>query len=191
MGLVVEISSGCRDAIEDVARRTRRSPAFIARRALAAAPDAPPAAPAGPRVAFELATDEDDAKDTAAKIRAAAKTMGRTLGEAIEAAFTAARARFDAWAAREQAASAGERADDLDGGLRDAADPRATPARLAELAASEYPRVRALVAAHPAAGADALERLAGDRDALVRAALAARVAPLPQAAADARRRSTK
>src|SRR5438094_2968103 len=107
--LSVELGSATREAILAIARRTRRSVAFIARRALAAAPSAKTAPASGPRAALELATDDDDPADTAAKLRAAAGA--RPLGEALEAAFVATRAKFEAWAAREESASAGERAD--------------------------------------------------------------------------------
>ncbi|HZS40786.1 MAG TPA: hypothetical protein VFF06_28330 [Polyangia bacterium] len=180
--LTVEIGSSTREAVEAIARRTHRSVAFIVRRALAAAASAPAVAASGPRATLAIATDDDDPADTAAKIRAAAN--GRPLGEAIEAAFAATRAKFEAWAAREEAAAAAERADDLDAGLRDAVDAKTARSRLAELANSEYPRVRALVAAHPQAGDDTLAKLAGDRERTVREAAAANQA-------GARRRSTK
>jgi hypothetical protein len=86
----------------------------------------------------------------------------------------ATRARFAAWIAREQQAQEAERADDLDAGLRDAADPNAAPARLTALATSEYVRVRALVAAHPAAPPEALALLRDDKDRIVREALGRR-----------------
>src|SRR5262249_1239756 len=90
------------------------------------------------------------------------------------AAWTATRGRFAAWIAREQEAQEAERADDLDAGLRDAADPKTPPARLKSLAQSEYVPLAALVARHPATAPEALALLRDDKDRVVRAALASR-----------------
>jgi hypothetical protein len=154
--------------IEDAARRTGRSVAFIVRRALGAAPNAS-AAPEGKRVALALGTDEDDPADTLIKIKAAGK--GRSLEDAIAAAWTETRARFHAWIAREEAAAQAERADDLDAALSDARDSAIPVERLRALAASEYPKVRALVAVHPSTPAEILDRLAQDREPYVRDAV--------------------
>jgi hypothetical protein len=167
--LVVELPRPIATEIADVVARTQRSPAFVALRALGAAPAAPAAPPAGDRAALALTTDDDDPPNTAAKLKAAA--AGRPLDEALAAAWVATRARFQRWAEREVALRGAERADDLDAGLAAAADPATPPGRLAELAASPYPRIRALVAAHPQAPADALARLAEDREPYVRDAV--------------------
>ena len=111
-----------------------------------------------------LTSDDDDPPSA---ISAAKKATGAELA----AAWTATRARFAAWIAREVEAQRAEHADDLDSGLRDAADPATTAARLVELARSEYVRVRTLVAGHPAAPAEALQILGADKDRVVREAL--------------------
>jgi hypothetical protein len=155
------------DEIADAAAQTGRSVAFIVARALAAADGAAAVALDGALVPFVLTSDEDDPPRAVAAARQASAA-------AVAAAWNATRARFAAWIAREQEAQRAERADDLDAGLRDAADAATPPERLAELAKSEYVRVRALVAGHPAAPREALALLAADRDRVVRTALAAR-----------------
>ena len=155
------------DEIRDAAARTRRSVSFIVARALAAGQGAPAVTLDGPSAELELHSDEDDPPGAQQRAKRASPAE-------VAAAWTATRARFAAWIAREEAAQAAERADDLDAGLRDAADPKTPPARLAALAASEYVRVRALVAAHPAAPPEALARLREDKDRVVREALARR-----------------
>jgi hypothetical protein len=166
----IEVSMLVRDEIEDVARRVRRSVAFVARRALAAAGRPPLDDVSGARAVLVLRTDEDDPADTASRLRAAAGE--RPLGAALEASWRAARVRFLQWAEREEAAARAEEAADLDVALRDASDAATSPARLAELAESEYPRVRQLVAQHAATPADARARLANDRERVVRDAVA-------------------
>jgi hypothetical protein len=153
--------------IADAARRTHRSTAFIVARALAAGKGAPAVALDGPTAALALSSDEDDPPSA---LSAAKKASAAELA----AAWTATRARFAAWVAREEEAQAAERADDLDAGLRDADDPATPPARLAALARSEYVRVRALVAAHPHAPTEALTLLGADKDRVVREALGRR-----------------
>ena len=150
--------------IEDAAKKTHRSTAFIVARALAAGKDAPPVSLSAPLVALALTSDEDDPP----KALAAAKSAST---EELAAAWTATRARFAAWIAREVEAQKAEHADDLDRGLADAANAATAPARLVELARSEYVRVRTLVARHPAAPAEALALLAADKDRVVREAL--------------------
>jgi hypothetical protein len=166
--LTVQVPRSVADEIVDAAQRTHRSVAFIVRRALSAGLHAAETAEPGESAALVLTTDDDDPADTAAKIKAAAGE--RSLDEAIAAAWTATRARFHAWIAREEAAREAELADDLDLGLRDAAAPGTSAERLAQLARSEYPRVRALVAAHPSTPADSLAALRKDRDRTVREA---------------------
>ncbi len=175
----VELSAAACSEIADVARRTGRSVAFIARRALAAG-DGDGKNPASTsvdkaqdkltRVKLVLTTGEDDPAGLHAKIRAAAGQV--PLGEALERAWARSRAKFFAWVAREEAAGAAEQADELDAGLRDAQSPSTGAARLAELAASAYPRVRHLAAQHPSLPADALAKLANDRERVVREAAA-------------------
>jgi hypothetical protein len=156
--------------ITDVARRTRRSVAFVVRRALGSGP--PPGEASGELVALELTVDDDDPANLVSKIRAAAGD--RELGGAIAAAWGVMRARFLEWAAREESAAEAERADDLDAALAEAAAPDTPPERLAALSSSEYVRVRALVAAHPRTPPDVRARLAADKDRVVRAAAAPR-----------------
>jgi hypothetical protein len=154
--------------IADVARRARRSVAFVVRRAIGSGPP-PGDTPTGALVELALTTDDDDPTNLVAKIKAAAGE--RELGAAINAAWGATRARFLEWAAREEQAAQAERADDLDAALAEAAAPETSPDRLAALSSSEYVRVRALVAAHPRTPADVRARLAADRDRVVRAAV--------------------
>jgi hypothetical protein len=167
----VRLPPAVRDEIESVARRTHRSLAFIARRALSTASRGGAVGEPGPRVELVLTVDEDDPPDTALKVRALAGTG--SLDDALLGAWIHARARFLAWAAREEAASAGERADALDLGLALAADPGTAPARLRELVKSEYPKVRVLLAAHPRVPEDAQALLSSDREPQVRKALLA------------------
>lgn len=165
--LTVELPRAIAAEIADAASKTHRSTTFIVARALAAGRGATKFPLDGELTKLTLTSDDDDPPSAIAAVKQAS-------GDDITAAWTATRARFAAWIAREQAAQANERADDLDAGLRDAADPATKPARLAELAASEYVKVRALVARHPATPADALAKLGADADRIVRAALAAR-----------------
>ena len=120
---------------------------------------------------LELTTDEDDPADTASKIKAAAGS--RSVDDALAAAWMATRDRFRAWVEREESAAQAERADDLDSALADAEKASAPPARLSELARSEYPKVRAMVAAHTSTPPEALAALAQDKERTVRAAAAA------------------
>jgi hypothetical protein len=152
------------DEIADAARRTHRSVTFIVARALAAAKEVAPVPLDGELTALALSSDEDDAPS-------ALKAVKTADPQRLAAAWLATRARFAAWIAREETAQAAERADDLDAGLRDASDRATPPGRLVELARSEYVRVRALVAVHPAAPPEALALLAEDRDRIVRQAL--------------------
>ncbi|HEX4458461.1 MAG TPA: hypothetical protein VIA18_10855 [Polyangia bacterium] len=165
--LTVELPHAIAAEIADAAQKTHRSTTFIVARALAAGRGATHFPLDGALEKLTLVSDDDDPPSAIAAVKKA------SAGD-IAAAWTATRARFAAWIAREQEAQANERADDLDAGLRDAADPAAPPARLAELATSEYVKVRALVARHPATPADALAKLGADADRIVRAALAAR-----------------
>ncbi|MDB4970967.1 MAG: hypothetical protein JWN44_6656 [Myxococcales bacterium] len=165
----IELPQAIADEISDAARKTGRSTAFIVARALAAGKDAPAIALAtdGPHAPLLLTSDDDD---PASALAAAKKASPAQLA----AAWTATRARFAAWIAREVEAQRSERSDDLDAGLGDAANPETPAARLVELARSEYVRVRALVARHPAAPAEALALLAADKDRVVLAALGSR-----------------
>lgn len=162
----LELPAEITAAIGDAARRTHRSVAFIVARALATGRSAAVAV-TGPTAPLALTSDEDDPPS----VLAAAK---KATPADVAGAWVATRDRFAAWIAREEEAQKAERADDLDAGLRDAADPKTPAARLTELAGSDYVRVRALVAVHPAAPAEALARLAADKDRVVREALAKR-----------------
>jgi leucine rich repeat (LRR) protein len=163
----IELPQPIADEIADAATKTHRSTAFIVARALAAGKGAPAVPLAAPLSSLPLTSDEDDPPSALA---AAKKATGAELA----AAWTATRARFAAWIAREVDAQKAEHADDLDQGLRDAADPKTPATRLVELARSEYVRVRTLVAGHPAAPADALRLLGDDKDRVVKEALASR-----------------
>lgn len=163
----VELPRAIADEITDAARKTHRSTVFIVARALAAAKDPPSVTLDGPSASLTLASDDDDAPKSIAAVKSAGAA-------AIAAAWTATRARFAAWIAREEEAQQAERADDLDAGLRDAAAPSTSAARLVELAKSEYVRVRVLVAQHPNAPPEALAALRADKDRVVRAAVADR-----------------
>lgn len=160
----LELPSAIAQEIADAAHKTHRSTAFIIARALAAGKGAPPVALAAPTTALPITSDEDDPPSAAAAAKKA------TPAE-LAAAWTATRARFAAWIAREVEAQRAEHADDLDRGLADAADPRTPAARLIELARSEYVRVRTLVAKHPTAPPEALQILGADKDRVVREAL--------------------
>jgi hypothetical protein len=163
-GAAVELPHEIADEIADAAKKTHRSTAFIIARALAAGKGAPAVPLSAPMSHLPITSDEDDPPSALA---AAKKATGAELA----AAWTATRARFAAWIARETEAQKAEHADDLDGGLRDAAALATPPARLVELARSEYVRVRTLVAKHPAAPPEALKILADDKDRVVREAL--------------------
>jgi hypothetical protein len=162
--LVVELPESIAAEIADAAHKTHRSTVFIVARALAAGKDAPQVALDGPRTPLTLTSDDDDPPRALASVKQADAA-------AIAAAWTATRARFAAWIAREEEAQEAERADDLDAGLRDAVAADAAPARLVELARSEYVRVRTLVARHPHAPAEALVILRADKDRVVREAI--------------------
>ena len=152
------------DEICDAARKTGRSTAFIVARAVTAGKGAPPVPMDGPHEPLFLESDDDDPPSALATARKA------TPAE-VAACWTATRARFAAWIAREVEAQKAERADDLDAGLRDAADPKTPPARMAELARSEYVRVRTTLLGNPALAPEALAILAADKDRVVREAL--------------------
>jgi hypothetical protein len=166
--ITVQLPREVATEIADAAARTQRSVAFIVRRALGAAPNAPPASH-GEKHELALTTGEDDPADMLTKIKAMAKE--RSLDHAIAAAWLETRARFHAWIAREEAAGEAERADDLDAALRESQDPGTSAARLTALASSEYPKVRALIAIHPACPAEILTKLAQDKEPYVRDAV--------------------
>lgn len=154
--------------IARVAEATQRSTAFIALRALAAAPKAT-VGDGAKTAAFELTLDEDDAANTLTKI---ASTSGeRSVDEALAAAWLATRDRFSKFLAVEASARESEQADELDGSLREAEALATKASRLATLSTSDYPRVRALVAAHPNTTAAVLAQLARDKEPYVRDAV--------------------
>jgi hypothetical protein len=160
----IELPCAIADEIADAAHKTHRSTTFIVARALAAGKGAPPVPLTAPTSALVLSSDDDDPPSALAAAKKA------TPAE-LAAAWTATRARFAAWIAREVEAQKAEHADDLDSGLRDASDPRTPAPRLVELARSEYVRVRTLVARHPATPSEALQILGADKDRVVREAL--------------------
>jgi hypothetical protein len=170
-GVEVPLPVAVADEIEAVARRTRQSTGFIVRRALAVVPaGAAVAASAGegPERTVVLTAAEDDPDDLLARIRAAGQ--GTALTRTVASAWLASRERFLKWADREEQnrhaeeSRQAEQEDDLDRELADARAAGTTPERLAQLAGSAYPRVRALVAQHRATPAAALQKLAGDRE---------------------------
>ncbi len=160
----IELPPAIADEIADAAQKTHRSTAFIIARALAAGKGAQPQPLTAPLQPLVITSDEDDPPSA---LSAAKKASSAELA----AAWTATRARFAAWIAREVDAQRAEQADDLDRGLDDAANPATPPARLVELARSEYVRVRTLLARHPAAPPEALQILGADKDRVVREAL--------------------
>ncbi len=164
------------DEIAAAAARAERSIGFLVLGALKAAGPLKGDPPAAPDRALELTVDEDDPRDLLARLAklAAERAPGRSLDHATALAWSAGRAQILAWVERVAAVNAGARADDLDDGLRAAADATTAPDRLVALAKSAYPRVRALVAAHPRAPEEALAQLRADRDRVVRETLAAR-----------------
>lgn len=166
-GPTVVLPQAIAEEIRAAAAQTQRSVAFIVARALTITGEQASALLEGPQEVLCLSCGEDDPPQLAVRLRAASPPQ-------IVASWTASRARFAIWVAREVAARQAEVADDLDEGLRLAADPNTTPAQLLALTASPYVRVRALVAAHPAAPATALERLRTDPDRVVRSALTQR-----------------
>jgi hypothetical protein len=160
----IELPQTIADEIADAAHKTHRSTTFIVARALAAGKGAPPVPLTAPTSALVLSSDDDDPPSALAAAKKA------TPAE-LAAAWTATRARFAAWIAREVEAQKAEHADDLDRGLADAENPATPPARLVELAKSEYVRVRTMVARHPGAPPEALAVLGADKDRVVREAL--------------------
>jgi predicted transcriptional regulator len=160
----IELPQAIADEIADAAHKTHRSTAFIVARALAAGRGAPAVALTAPLTALPLTSDEDDPASALASAKKASAAE-------VAAAWTATRARFAAWIAREVEAQKAEHADDLDAGLRDAADGKSPPARLVELARCEYVRVRTLLIANPALPSEALAILRDDKDRVVKEAL--------------------
>jgi hypothetical protein len=160
----LELPQAIAAEIADAAAKTHRSTAFILARALTAGKGAPTVALAPPMTALPLTSDEDDPPSALAAAKKASPAD-------VAAAWTATRARFAAWIAREVEAQKAEHADDLDTGLRDAADPKTPVTRMVELARSEYVRVRTTLIANPAVSPEALAVLAADKDRVVREAL--------------------
>jgi hypothetical protein len=157
---VLQLPTTVAEEIADIARRAQRSVAFVAVRAVAAAKDAPPPQKiAGPTAPLSLATDDEDPPNLLKQPPSA---------ESVAAAWPIAREKFLAWVRRLEEASQAERADDLDAALAEAAHPQTAAARLAELSRSEYPKVRALVAAHTNTSAEVREKLKQDRERSVR-----------------------
>jgi leucine rich repeat (LRR) protein len=165
--LTLDLPRAVAEEIADAAAKSHRSPLFIVARALAAAKNPPPQPLDGERVPLALVADDDDPPAAVAAVKKASAAT-------VATAWLATRERFAAWLARELQARRAEDADDLDAGLRDAAAAATLPARLVELAKSDYVKVRALVARHPSAPTEALALLGADKDRVVRAALAAR-----------------
>ncbi len=166
-GLKLMLPAEVAQEIARVAASTQRSTAFITLRALVAAPkDA--VAEAGD-TSFSLSLDDDDPATTLTKIKAVAGK--RPLDQAVAGAWAQTRSRFAKWLEKESAARQAEDASDLDAALAEAQAPGTSADRLAVLAGSEYPRVRALVAAHVGTPPTALASLAKDREPYVRDAV--------------------
>ena len=161
------------DELTAASARAERSVGFLVLGALKSSGALTEAPPSGARVAIALSTDDDDPRDLPSCLTklVAEKAPGRNLDDAIALAWLSRRTQILAWVDRVAEVNEGERADDLDEGLRVAADPKTTAATLVQLAKSEYPRVRALVAAHASAPAEALKILGTDRERIVREAL--------------------
>lgn len=166
--LKIKLPPHVANELEQVAAATQRSTAFIALRALLAGGKAP-LTPATKVQTFTLQLDEDDAANTLTKLTQAAGERG--VDEALAAAWTATRDRFAKFLDKETSARQAEVADELDQSLAQAEAPDTSTQRLEELAASAYPRVRALVAAHPNTSEAALLRLSRDKEPYVRDAV--------------------
>jgi hypothetical protein len=163
----LELPPAIGDEIRDVARRAQRSVAFVVQRTLVAGKDAPVTAVSGPTAPLALTTDDEDPPNLLTKLKA-------VTAADIVSAWPVAREKFHAWLKKLEDAAQAERADDLDAELAHASDPATLAPRLAELSKSEYPKVRALVAAHANVTPAVLELLAKDRERSVREAASAR-----------------
>lgn len=161
--------------IERAAARCERSVGFLILGALKSASSLS-GEPVGERVSFALRTDDEDPRDLVARSKklAAEKAPKRAFDDAVALAWQARREQILAWVEKIAKVNEGEKSDDLDEGLRIAADPATEPDKLVDLAKSEYPRVRALVAAHRGSPMEALELMKNDRERIVREALIAR-----------------
>jgi len=168
----LELPVATADEIAAAAARSELSIAFLVLGALKSAP-ALVGEPGGARKALPLTTDDDDPRDLHKRLDKLAddKARGKSLDDAVALAWTARRAQILAWVERIAHVDEGQKADDLDSGLRDAATATTAGPRLLELARSPYPRVRALVAAHKAAPPEALKLLASDKERIVMEAL--------------------
>ena len=166
--LKIKLPADVAKELAQVAASTQRSTAFIALRALSAGGRAPMVKLENPQP-FVLQLDEDDAAATLTKITQAAGARG--VDEALASAWVATRDRFAKFLHKETSARQAEVADELDQSLAEAEAPETNTQRLDELARSEYPRVRALAAAHPNTSDAALARLARDKEPYVRDAV--------------------
>jgi len=155
---VLQLPPAVAAEIADIARRAQRSVAFIVVRAVAAAKCAPLPI-SGPTAPLTLDTDDEDPANLLKQPPSA---------ESVAGAWPVSREKFLAWVRRLEEASQAERADDLDAALAQAADPKTPAEKLAVLAGSEYPKVRALVAAHANTAREVREKLKQDRERSVR-----------------------
>jgi hypothetical protein len=169
----LELPAATTDEISAAAARSERSIAFLVLGALKSAPALSGDPSPGPRKPLVLSTDEDDPRDLPKRLDklVADKAKGKSLDDAVALAWAARRAQILAWVDRIASVDEGQKADDLDSGLRDAASATTPASRLIELAKSPYPRVRALVAAHESAPPEALRLLASDKERIVMEAL--------------------
>lgn len=154
-----------------MARRAQRSVAFVVHRALLVGKGSA-GVEGGPTAPLLLATDDEDPPGLLGKLETA--SGGRPLEQAVAAAWPVAREKFQAWLARLEEAAQAERADDLDSALAEAANSATGAQRLAELSKSEYPKIRALVAAHASTPKEVVAKLQNDRERSVREAASAR-----------------
>jgi hypothetical protein len=152
------------EEISDVSRRAQRSVAFVVMRALSAARDARPVKIGDQTSPLPLTTDDEDPPNLLKQPPSA---------ESVAGAWPLSREKFFSWLKKLEEAQKLERADDLDAALAQAAHEQTDAARLGELAKSEYPRVRALVATHKNTPAEVIERLLQDRERSVREAASA------------------
>ena len=168
--LALKLPTAVADEIESAARRSERSVGFLVLGALkssgALSGDIP-----DPRRAMEVTTGDDDPKDLGARLKKLAADKKLPIDDAVALAWVARRAAILAWVDKIAAVDVGQQADDLDEGLRRAADPKTPAAELVALAGSVYVKVRVLVAENPSSPKDALIKLGADKDRVVREAL--------------------
>jgi len=163
----IQVPPEVKATIDDVAARSSRSVAFVVDIILRGSSAS--SAREGDLVAMEIAPEKDDPRGLVSNIKKAGKKdlAGRVVGGLGET-----KARLLAWADRMHAAMTKPQAAELDRALDAARALSTDAAQLIELAKSEYPKVRALVAAHPNTPEEVRVKLSKDRDRTVREAAA-------------------